>query len=233
MMTIQEQLEMNMIFEDLAPMQDKKVAIYIGRFNPPTAGHYHVIKELKTFIRANPKLGIEFTPVVIVIGGSKSDENKKKNPLSADERISFMKASGNADGVIFLSATNAFKAIEAVRAAGYEPIAIGAGQERMDDYIKMLDKYVKTDDDKLIKHYPILLKRDEEAVDDSDPTAKTKAMDSLLAKGSFVIDNISGSLARRAVELGFKPEFAKIVGLEAKPKLADKMFKKIADAIKE
>ena len=38
---------------------------------------------------------------------------------------------------------------------------------------------------------------------------------------------MSGSLARRAVELGYEDVFAEIVGLEDKPALAKKMFDKI------
>jgi hypothetical protein len=229
---IDDELELNIVFENMLPQQDKKVIVYIGRFSPPTAGHYYAINQMKKFISDHPKLGLEFTPVVVVVGGSKSDLDLKKNPLSVDLRTKFMKASGNADGVVFLTATNAFTAFEAIRTAGFEPIVITGGQERVADYITLMDKYLKTPDDKPIKHQALKLLRDEEAVDLSG-SEKLNAMDKLLNSGDIEIDNISGSLARRAVELGFKPEFAKIVGLESKPALAAKMFAKIAAAIKE
>jgi hypothetical protein len=229
---IDDELELNAIFENLLPQQDKKVIVYIGRFSPPTAGHYFAINQMKKFISEHPKLGLEFTPVVVVVGGSKSDLDLKKNPLSVDLRTKFMKASGNADGVVFLTATNAFTAFETIRAAGFEPVVITGGQERVADYITLMDKYLRTDAGLPIKHQALKLIRDEEAVDLSG-SDKLKAMDKLLNSGEIEIDNISGSLARRAVELGFKPEFAKIVGLQSKPALAAKMFAKIADSIKE
>lgn len=235
MKDIQQQLEMNALFEDLAPMADKKVAVVIGRFNPPTKGHYAVIDTVKKFIRQNKKLGLEASPAVIIIGGSKSDADKKKNPLSAEERELFMKSSGKANGAMFFIAPNAFAAFSMLREKGYEPVAIAAGTDRIDDYKKMLDKYFLTPDEQPIEHHAIHLERDEDAIEkdkDAKKAAMDKALETAKKKGSDIdTDLVSGSLARRAVELGYEPEFAKIVGLEDKPALAKKMFDKIAKAI--
>jgi hypothetical protein len=235
-MDIQQQLELNALYEDMAPMGAKKVAVVIGRFNPPTKGHYAVIDLVKKFIRENKKLGLEAAPVVVVIGGSKSDSDKKRNPLTVDERLVFMKSSGLANGVTFMSATNAFSALAQLRDQGMEPIAIAAGTDRIDDYMRILNKHFLDPNGKTIKHYKVLLDRDSGAITD-DKDAKKAAMDSALsaAKAGKDIDTdiVSGSLARRAVELGYEPEFAKIVGLEAKPALAKKMFDKIKAAIAE
>lgn len=235
-MDIQEQLEMNALFEDVAPMASKKIAVVIGRFNPPTKGHYAVINSVIKFIDKNKKLGLEAGPAVVVIGGGKTDADKKRNPLSVEERLTFMKGSGKANRAVFFTASNAFAAFSMLREKGYEPIAIAAGSDRVDDYIKILDKYFLTDDKQPIKHYKINLQRDEDAVE-TNKDEKRIAMDNILskAKGGKSIDTdlVSGSLARRAVELGYEPEFAKIVGLEDKPVLAKKMFDKIAAALKE
>jgi len=233
---IENQLQLNALFEDLAPMASKKVAVVIGRFNPPTKGHYAVINSVKKFIRENKKLGLEASPAVVIIGGSKSDADKKRNPLSVEERELFMKGSGKANGALFFSATNAFAAFGMLREKGYEPVAIAAGTDRIEDYKKMLDKYFLTPDEQPIEHHKIHLERDEDAIE-TDKEAKKNAMDTALksAKAGKEIDTdlVSGSLARRAVELGYEPEFAQIVGLEDKPVLAKKMFDKIAAAIKE
>lgn len=233
---IQEQLEMNALFEGLSPMASKRAAVLIGRFNPPTLGHYKVIDAVKSFIKKNPSLNLEFTPIVVIIGGSKSDSDKKRNPLSISERELFMKGSGRANGVIFMHAPNAFAALALVREKGFEPIAVAAGSDRIADYIRILDNHFKTDDGKEIKHHKISLTRDEAAVDTNEKS-KVHSMDSTLSslKDGDKIDTdvVSGSLARRAVELGYEPEFAKITGLEDKPLLAKKMFNKIAAAIKE
>ena len=237
-MNIDTQLELNLLVEaaDQTPVGAKRVAMVIGRFNPPTRGHYTVINEVKKFIRSNPNIDLEVYPLVVVIGGSKSDADKKRNPLSVDDRILFMSSSGNANGVKFLSAKNAFEAFANARKEGYEPIAIAAGSDRIQDYVNILDKHFKNEDGSAIKHYGIKLSRDEDAVE-PNKDEKQKAMDSTLdnlkTSNTLPVDQISGSLARRAVELGFKEEFAKIVGLDKKPALADKMFAKIADSIKE
>jgi hypothetical protein len=217
--------------EDLAPMGSKKVAVVIGRFNPPTRGHYKVIDEVKKFIRANKGLGLEATPFVVIIGGSKTDADKKRNPLTVDERLVFMRGSGNANGVSFYTAPNAFKAFETLREKGFEPIAVAAGTDRIQDYIRILDEYFKTPDGQPIKHYRVKLDRDESAL-----SGNNQGLDDVLAKmkdADVETDVVSGSLARRAVELGFEPEFAKIVGLENKPDLAKKLYAKIAAAVKE
>lgn len=235
-MDIQDQLELNSLFEGLQPMASKKAAVCIGRFNPATKGHYAIINLVKKFIREKADLGLEASPIVVIIGGGKSDADRKRNPLTVHEREAFMKASGSADGVRFMTATNAFEAFSLVRAEGFEPIAIAAGSDRVHDYIRILDGYFKTPSGDAIKHYKIDLARDAAAVSDDDET-KQKAMDSTLASmkdGSELdIDEVSGSLARRAVELGYEAEFAEIVGMKAKPTLAKKMFNKIKAALAE
>jgi hypothetical protein len=228
-------LELNTLFEDVAAMGQKKVAVVVGRFNPPTKGHYAVINMVKKFIREHKNIGLEANPVVVVIGGGKSDADKKRNPLSVEDRITFMTASGKANGVTFFQAANAFAAFGMLRDHGYEPIAVAAGTDRIQDYMKILDKYFLTDSGEPIEHHEIHLERDEDAIE-TDKDAKQKAMDTALTSmknGKEVdTDEVSASLARRAVELGYEPEFAQIVGLEHKPALAKKMFDKVAAAIK-
>ena len=231
-----EQIEMQAIFEDLSPMGSRRVAVVIGRFNPPTKGHYEVINTVKSFIKRNPKLGLDVSPVVVIIGGSKSDADKKRNPLSVDERISFMKGSGNANGVTLLTAINAFAALAMLRDKGMEPIAVAAGSDRIEDYIKILDKNFTKPDGSPIEHHKVNLKRDDSAVL-SKSEDKKNAMDSTLSSmksgDALATDLVSGSLARRAVELGYEEEFASIVGLENKPVLAKKMFNKIKQSLGE
>ena len=147
-----------------------------------------------------------------------------------------MKASGLANGALYFTAPNAFAAFEELRKKGYEPVAVAAGTDRIKDYKGILDKYFKTSDDKPIEHVGIELTRDEDAIE-TKKEVKGKAMDSAIAtikmkkEGDVDTSVISGSLARRAVELGYELEFAKIVGLEDKPALAKKMYDKIKASI--
>jgi len=217
------------LVEETVGEQKVKAAVLIGRLNPPTVGHYKGINLMKAFIRENPDLELSATPVVVIVEGEKTSLDKKKNPLTGEERVKFIAGSGKANGVKFLIANSGFGAFEAVRKAGFEPIAIAAGSDRIDSYMKILNKYFKARDGSDIKHVKIPgLDREGQ---DGGTKEKTGAMKAALEKfhgGDDLHDSeVSGSMARRAVALGYKEEFAKIVGLEHKPKLAQLMFNKI------
>jgi len=215
------------ILEETVGMQKKRAAVMVGRMNPPTRGHYKVIDTMKAYMRNNPDLNLA-APVVVVVEGEKTSQDKSKNPLSAEDRIKFMQASGQANGVQFLTAPSGFAAFEAVRRAGYEPISVAAGSDRADNYIKILNKYFTTPDGGKIAHTKIDLPREnQEGPSDDKKGAMEKALAAL--KNGDVLDDseVSGTMARRAVELGYLKEFAHITGLQDKPKLAQLMFNKI------
>jgi hypothetical protein len=228
--------EFQSLFENVPGPGTKRVAVIIGRFNPPTKGHYELIQKVREFVRAN-KLQLDAIPVVIVIGNDKKKKTADellRNPLTVHERITFMQGSGHANGVKFISATNAFEALTKVRQQGMEPIAIAAGSDRIQDYINILNKYFKDANDKPIKHVPISLERDASAVETKSAVKADNIDDTLEAiRGGEAIetDIVSGSLARRAAELGYFEEFAKIVGLERNQKLAKMLFDKIKKTI--
>jgi hypothetical protein len=220
--------------EDITPEQKKRVAFAIGRFQPPTAGHYKVIDKMVEFIRKNKDLHLEATPVVVIIEGKDTGKDTAKNPLTVDERIRYMKNSGRANSTIFLSAPNAFAAFAAIREAGFEPIAIGAGTDRAGDYKRILDKYFTTPEEKPIKHVIVPgLDRSAKAVIDTKGKAGRldKSLEDMKASGSLDEDEISGSLARRAAELDYFDEFVKIVGQEKNLAAAKQMYKKIRAGI--
>ena len=223
------------LFEALPPKQNKRVVFMIGRCNPPHEGHYKIINKMKEFIRKNPNLNLEVKPVVVIIAGDKSSKDKSQNPLSVEERINFMESSGKANGVIFLTAKNAFVALGVIRDNGYEPIVIGAGSDRAEHYKKLLDKNFKDVDNGDISHYVIPgLDRLDSATTSSKSEKQIAldiAIDKLEDKDNLGIEEISASLARHAVKLGYLEEFTKIVGLEHKPKLASLMFDKIKKAM--
>ena len=235
-MNQQDILECSLLFEDLPPPGKKRVAVIIGRFNPPTKGHYALINEVKGRLRKQRELNLDVVPVVMVIGGSKSDADRKRNPLTVEQRIKFMEASGNANGVKFLSAPNAFAALAAVREAGLEPILIAAGPERAADYIKILDKHFLDAAGDPIKHYKLVLDRDDAATEtskDAKASAVDKALAELQARGDLDTEQVSASVVRAAVEHDMFPEFMKLTALEGKEPLARAMFKAIQAAMKD
>lgn len=223
--------------EDLPGRQKKNVVVAVGRFNPPTRGHYKVIDAMKAFIRDNPKLKLEAIPVVVIVAGGKTSEDKSRNPLTGDERKSFMESSGRANGVKFLTASSAFAAFAEVRKAGFEPIAVAAGSDRLPGYLKMLDDYFTEDGQPAkkggtpIKHHKVSgLERDADADGDDGDSYYQKVVDMINDGDKVDDDMISGSLARYAVKQGEKKALAYIAGLEKKPKLADSLFSKLRGA---
>lgn len=217
---------MEHLIETTVPEQPQRAAVAVGRFNPPTLGHYKVIRLMKKFIIENPKLGLDQLPVVVVIDGKETGKDKTRNPLTAEERVRYMQASGNADGVRFLVAGDAYKAFEEVRRAGFEPVAIAAGSDRLDRFIELLDKHFKSVTGKNIKH--VKIKGLERPVDASSKRATDRALADLKAGGELDDAEVSGSMARTAVENGFEDEFLKIVGLDGskkQQKLGRELFK--------
>lgn len=212
--------------------QKKRAAVIIGRFNPPTIGHYSIIAVVKKFVLEHEELNLDAVPIVVVVEGKETSKDKSRNPLTGDERVSFMKGSGKADGARFLKAGSAFAAFEEVRKAGFEPIAIAAGSDRAQNYLSMLDRYFTSPDGEPIEHYKIELPRT--ANEGTEPTINKDAglVDVLkYVDKDLPISMVSASLARLAVKNGEREKFAIIVGLSDKPTLATLMFNKIKAAM--
>ena len=224
---------MQILSEILEPMQDKNAIFTIGRFQPPSSGHYKMINKMKLFIREHSDL--KLTPIIVIIEGEKSSQDKKRNPLTGEDRIKFLKASGHCDGFKFILAKNGFIAAGLIRQLGYEPRVIAGGSDRADGYLKHLDKDFKTPDDKPIEHFivPGLERVDSSVL--TKKSDKSKALDDAIAKMSakekMSDDEVSGSLARHVAELGYPEEFSEIVGLTHKPKLAKMLYDKIRTAM--
>lgn len=208
------------LLEETVGEQSKKAIVAVGRFQPATRGHLTVIDLMKAFARKNKGV----TPIVVVVAGKETSKDKAKNPLSAEDRIKFMEASGKANGVKFITAGSAFMAFEEVRKAGYEPYAIAAGSDRGSKYLEMLDKYFTDKDGGKLKH--VIMPGLEERSDPEDDGTPSEEILKMAEDGEDIpVHLISGSMARMAVEKGMKKAFAKIVGLDQK--LADMMFAKI------
>lgn len=214
----------DLLLEETVGEQAKKAVVMVGRMNPPTAGHYKVIDQMKKFARTNKGV----VPIVVVVAGDKTSKDLKKNPLSADDRIKFMMASGKANGVKFITSTSAFNAFEDVRKAGFEPYAIAAGSDRGSKYLEMLDKYFLSKDEKALKH--VIMPGLEAREDPDDEGVPSEEVLERAEKGeSIPVHLISGSMARLAVKMGYKKAFAMILGVDQK--LADIIFKKVEAAL--
>ncbi len=207
------------------PFQTTPAIVMIGRLNPPTTGHYFVIDKMKQFAR---KYGKGMVPVVVIVDGKKTGDDKERNPLTPEQRIAYMKASGRADGVRFIVAPNAFAGFEAVRKEGLEPMAIAAGSDRKDDYLRILDGHFLDAAGAKQKHIAVDgLDRD----GDGEPEVPMDDLLDELEGGNMPpISMISASLAREAVKKDKLKAFGLITGLQKKPKLAAHMAAAIKKA---
>lgn len=203
--------------------QATPVAVIIGRFNPPTIGHYAMFRVVKKFIKNNPEMKLHALPVVVVVSGKETSKDLQRNPLNGEDRIKFMQASGMADGVLFVQGTDAISGLNAVREAGYEPTAVAAGSDR-DQYKGLLDKYFTTPEGGTLKHYDIRIQRNDISAD-----APADSVDAVLqfVEPDMPISLVSGTLARAAVKAGDLEKFMILTGTTDKPDLAQMMFDKI------
>jgi len=208
------------LLEETVGEQSKRAVVMVGRFNPPTQGHYSAIKLMTAFTVA---MGHKVTPIVVVVANDNTSKDLKRNPLSAEDRIKFMTASGNANGVKFITSKTAFDAFKDVRKAGFEPYAIAAGSDRAAKYIELLDKYFTAADGSKLKH--IILPGLDERADPDDGVPSEELLDMAENGKEIPIHMMSASMARLAVKLGKKKAFASILGVNQK--LADIIFKKV------
>lgn len=216
------------LLEEMESAKTQRAVVIIGRFQPPTIGHYKIINLAKKYIRENSHLDLFTKPVIVIVDGKKSGLNKKENPLNVEDRIYYMKHSGRANGVEFLHAPNAFAAFNEVRKAGYEPIVVGAGSDRVQGYLDLLDDKFVDAKGKKQKHYSL------SGLDTRHELKPTEdSLEKLKDETKIDVSSVSGSLARRAVELGYFEEFVKITGLDKNPPAAKKMFNAIKSQIGE
>jgi len=214
----------------LPPPGKERAAVIVGRFNPPTKGHYALISAAKAYIRKHPKLNLLASPVVIVIAGVKSSEDRRRNPLTAEQRIKFMQASGHANGVKFMTATDPLAGFAAMREAGLEPILVVAGEDRAAKYVELLDRYFTAADGSPIKHHALTLDR---GGDRTPKSAVDAALQQLEKRGALDVEQISASVVRAAVEHDLFPEFMELTGLEGKEALARRLFNAVKAALRE
>ena len=117
----------------------KSAAIVQGRFQGFHVGHKKVIDAaLKKYGRV----------AVVIVEGAGTSKDKSKNPFTFDERKKFIRrVYPQANKVQILKASTGYLGDEkttgiahAVRAAGFEPIALYSGADRVPSYEKMVNR---------------------------------------------------------------------------------------------
>ena len=198
----------------------KPSVIVIGRYQPPHLGHYAIFDMAKEYIAKNGEV-FEY-PIVVVIDGEKSGKDKSRNPLSPEERINIMRGSGHANDVKYMIAKDVMEAIEKLKAAGYDPVAVATGSDRVDSYVKLLNKYYETDNER----ESLVLTR-------SELDVKPGTVDDILANfdKDTPVEFISGSLVRATVQKDEFDKFVIMTGLANNEKLAKSTFDKMKSSM--
>lgn len=195
----------------------KKGAIFIGRFNPPTSGHFNLLDKLKAFIiKTRRTHSIDPTVFIVVVDGELSSKDANKNPLSAAERIALMSKHPSCAGCKFVIAKTAIDGFNKMRDAGYEPILIAGGDDRSSGYIKILQDY-----DPSIERIEFSIKRNK-----IDPSQSANILDHISSDDYNIF---SSTLARHAALKGDINAFRTITGLD--DPIASQVMEKIKSRI--
>lgn len=196
----------------------KFAAVFVGRFNPPTIGHYYVLDRLKDYIVSHPELNVSPEVYVIIVDGEKTGQDKTRNPLSKEERVDLMSKSKSGQGCKFITAGTSVEGFNQVREQGYEPVLIAGGPERVSNYIHMLQDF-----DPSYDRIAFTVKRNKINPDDASSLFQHLSSDD--------VNVMSGTLARKAVMAGDKTAFSTITGLSGVE--LDELFKLIKTRIDE
>lgn len=104
------------------PVQQKKpVDVFIGRTNPPHLGHKKIIDMMNN-------------PVIILVKGAKSSQDKDRNPLPEKYQIQLLKKLSPKAKIIVASAGYLPAIFIELREMGLEPKTLLAGDDRMKGY---------------------------------------------------------------------------------------------------
>jgi FAD synthase len=112
------------------PTQDKTVELFLGRMQPVHLGHEAIIKKMKN-------------PIVALVKGKASSEDKSRNPLSAKDQIKYLKKLFSSLDVLEVPTGFIPDIINAIRKDGKEVVTVYAGSDRIAGYKKMIDVYNK------------------------------------------------------------------------------------------
>jgi len=112
----------------------KKVAVFLGRFQPLTKAHVEIIRKIEK---------AEKLPVVVfIVKGKKTSQNKEKNPFPLDIQIElFKKVFGNKVEVKTIPTGFIGDIINTLRQEGKEPLVLYCGSDRVKGYEGQLKRY--------------------------------------------------------------------------------------------
>ncbi len=190
----------------------KNGAVVIGRFNPPTIGHYNLIDKVKSFILSTQKTHqISPTVFIVVVDGEKSRLDRSRNPLTASERISILAKNESCSGCKFLVCSSVIDGFNKMREHGFEPILIAGGDDRTPEYMKLLSDF-NPEIDRIefsLKRNIVNPEESKNILDHLQPT-DIKMMSSTLARHAVKTDNLEKFKMITGLDDAAEPIFSKI-----------------------
>ena len=121
--------------EYLEEAKSKPVVFTFGRFNPVTAGHEIMIKDVIKQAKSRGANPMIFTS---------QTQDKKKNPLSYKDKIKFLKHFWGKIIVKNTKIVTAFNALEWLSDKGYKNVTLVVGSDRVAKFEKYMRPYVKS-----------------------------------------------------------------------------------------
>jgi len=127
---IDEAIALNQVIK--TPGQHK-VAVFMGRFQPPTKAHLSIIKQIEQR---------EHLPVVVaIVRGSKTSQNKSKNPFDFETQKAIFRACLNNVEIIQVSTGFIGEFVDILRRENKEPVVLYCGSDRLSGYQQQVNRY--------------------------------------------------------------------------------------------
>lgn len=188
----------------------KRVNIFVGRFQPFTAGHYKCVLEAKR------KTGLPTVICMINVSEAKVD---KKHPFTTEMLVDLYNdlftGNKNIAGVVPVINADIVKIGGILKGMGYEIASWTCGTDRYDSYSTMADKYHDraglSDDFQMIE-----VKRDESSPDN---ISATMVRNSLLNNNRAEFDRLTPVGANKdALFSALKSQIYKVYGIQERYK---------------
>ena len=166
--------------EYLTEKEEKHVVMAFGRMNPITNGHQELVKKVKSVAQ---EVGAK---AIIILSHT---QDKKKNPLSAAQKVKYAKMSFS--GVTFKSSNatspNFLSQAADLYKAGYTHLHMVGGSDRVAEFKRLLKTYNGTKDNSLFNFKNIEVHSAGERDPDADDVTGISAskMREYASKGNF------------------------------------------------
>ena len=150
----------------------KTVVLTFGRFSPPTVGHEKLVNKIKDVATARKAEPMVFTSHTY---------DKKKNPLSYDQKIHFLQI---AFGSI-VKKTNARTIIDVAKELSdkYDTLVLVVGSDRVSEFKTLLDKYNGSEFN--FKSIDVISAGERDPDSDDETGMSASKLRSLAAEGDF------------------------------------------------